>query len=360
LKILDRYVTREIWGPFVSGLWAFGLLLIAGFVLPKLVELITGPNPVSLKTAGLIFLYRLPFVMALTFPMSVLLGALQGFGRLSSDSEIIAIYAGGISFRRILMPVVIFGILVSIWALWFNEQVVPWGNGRAESLLRAEGRNGQPKEALVIQDREDDSLARLLIAERLDARTQTLTDVTMLEYRGGKPVALIWARSAKWLSENRWEFREGFTMPIGRNWSGPRAEFPKLVFTVQKSPQDLALMARKPSEMNYRQLREYIEALEIQGADVGKYLVQLHQKIALPLASLVFVLIGAPLGLRPHRGGSALGFGLAIMIAFLYYVLAHFLSAAGASGSLSPMLAAWLPNLVGTALGGYLIARAPN
>jgi lipopolysaccharide export system permease protein len=98
--------------------------------------------------------------------------------------------------------------------------------------------------------------------------------------------------------------------------------------------------------------------LQDEGSDVTEYRVRLYQKIALPMASLIFALIGTPLGLRPHRSSSAMGLGLAIVIIFGYWVLMHYMTILGDNGAVTPAAAAFIPTFLGCAAGIALIARA--
>ncbi len=359
MRILDRYILKELVGPFLNGVVAFAAILTAGFILPRMVELLTGPQPLSLAQAGIFFLYRLPSILVITFPMSTLLGSLQGFGRLSADSETIVMLAGGISFARMMRWVFILGVLISLGTLWFNESLVPAANTRAQNIIRAAGEDAKPTSALVLQDWSDGEILRLVVAQRFDTRTETLHQVTMLQYNHSKVSGIVWADSANWdRRRSAWTFNHGYIQQISPNGPVTRVPFEKQVLALSKRPEEVKLSERKAEEMTYEELREYIRRLSIAGVDVRKYLVALQQKLSLPLACLVFILIGAPLGLRPHRGGAAIGFGVAIMIAFFYYVIAHFLAAAGEGGSVSPAMAAWLPDIVGAVVGLGLILKA--
>lgn len=359
MKILDRYIVKELLGPFLSGMVSFLAILVAGFILPKMVELLTGPHPIGLREAGLIFLYRLPSVAVMTFPMSTLLGALQGFGRLSGDSEVIVMHAGGISFWRMMRWVLAMGVVLSLCTFWFNETLVPAGNTRAFAIMRAADSDSQPTSALVVQDWDDTVLRRVVIARSFDIRTSVLHDVAMLEYKDKRVAAVTNAKAARYLKDkSKWEFENGSIQQIAAKGRLVRVDFDHQILEFTKSPSEVQLTLRKAEELTYEELRQYVKAMQLQGANVRPYLVSLQQKLSLPMASLVFILIGAPLGLRPHRGGSALGFGLAIMIAFFYYVVAHFLAATGEGGGISPAMAAWLPDIIGAVFAGVLIVRA--
>ena len=118
---------------------------------------------------------------------------------------------------------------------------------------------------------------------------------------------------------------------------------------------------REPMEMTIRELAAHIKRLEETGhggSQINDLSVQWHQKLSIPFASLVFALVGASLGLRPHRASSSIGLGLSILIIFVYYIAMFLFMALGQSGHLAPILAAWFPNLMTGAVGLGLLIKA--
>jgi lipopolysaccharide export system permease protein len=122
----------------------------------------------------------------------------------------------------------------------------------------------------------------------------------------------------------------------------------------------VAANASRPDALTFQELRRYIAAQESMGLDTSELQVQLQDKLALPFACFVFALIGAPLGIRPQRGSSALGLGVSIIIIFGFYVVGHYMHILGAGGSVSPVVASWLPNVLGLVAGCVLAVRAPK
>jgi lipopolysaccharide export system permease protein len=140
---LDRLILMEIIGPFVGSAFLFTGLFFAGGDLIRFASYLQG-GAGAWMVAQMIF-FRFPMFIALTFPMAILLGTLLSFGRLSGDSELIALVAAGISFERVVAPVAVFGLAVSLVGLWFNESVVPDATRRGEALVTAyKARGGAP------------------------------------------------------------------------------------------------------------------------------------------------------------------------------------------------------------------------
>jgi lipopolysaccharide export system permease protein len=278
------------------------------------------------------------------------------------------------------------GLLVSVAGLLANELLVPPA-GRATKqtedriarFLSAHGADvpaptgGRP---LIIPDYSGDQLQRLVVAGAFNFAQKRLDWVNYFQYdRTGRRVILVleadsafWDPQKKdmWVFKNaRWRWLEdeasaGQPHPQGYRVSGL---VPSVEFRLNKTPRQIVAQGKDPEEMSYRELRQYITNLRDQGATMKllrELEVGLHNKLAIPFTSMVFALIGTPLGLRRLRGGAAVGLGVSILIIFCYYILWHLMSVMGENGQIPPVVACWLANIVGLAVGGVLVVRAAN
>ena len=358
MRMLDRHIFRELLGPFIFGVAAFTSIMFAGKDLFIITELLAEYHA-SVASAVKLLILVMPTIIVMTLPMSMLLAALIGFGRLSSDSEVVALFAGGIGFHRIVIPAVIMGILVTGAALVLNEYVVPWTFTEHEKQLR-QLRNepvSSDKDFLVVDSKDGVTNRFFYVQGGYDASRNTLRKVTLVEFKDNKPSVISYGNEAVWDGGSKWTFRDGYTQSLGPGQSYI-VSFKEFGAKIDKAPRELALYQKKPEEMNFTELKKYINFLRSEGRDVRWYRVRLYQKLSLPLASLVFALIGAPLGLRPHRSSSAMGLGLSIVIIFAYWVLIHYMTILGDNGAISPATASFLPNLAAATAGIVLIARA--
>jgi lipopolysaccharide export system permease protein len=388
MKLLDRYILMELAAPFFFGVGAFTSIFVASQLFFKLTSYAAKGAP--LVPIIELFVLRLVPMIVFTFPMAMLLAALLAFGRLSGESELIAMLASGIPFLRTAVPAFAAGAAISAAGLAFNEVAVP-AAGRAAAamerqiveMLRAAGADVAPisaNRAFIIQDTDaQGQLERVVVAKRFSLATRTLSEVTLVEYGaapgGGRQVTfLVEAQRAVWERGSSWAFYNGrmqVVNPPAKSTSRSRSyesytasgPFDRLSFTIRKTPRQVIAEQRNADEMNFAELREYIQNLKDQGAKfkaVRELEVDLYGKLAIPFASLVFALVGAPLGLRRLRGGASVGLGLSVLIIFGYYILWHGLHVLGEGGQVSPFLASWLPNLIGIAAGLVLILRAPT
>lgn len=388
MRILDRYIARELLGPFLFGVAAFTLIFISGQYLFKLTTMVARGAPL-VDVVELLALRMVPLAIV-TFPMATLLATLLSFGRLSGDMEVVALMAGGVSFVRIAVPAFIMGLLVSIFGLFANEELVPPA-GRAakqtearitQSIATSTGEVAAPTNGkyFFVPDYVNGELERVVIAGGFDFAARRMSRVTYIQYGGGRGagrhvILIVEAEKAYWNPDqrDRWVFENGSSHllessrpPGGAGdgeqylWSGP---FKQASLKLSKTPQQIVSEDRDPEEMSFRELQQYIETLRDQGSPVKRLrelTVDLYNKLSIPFSSMVFALVGAPLGLRRLRGGAAVGLGLSILIIFCYYVLWHGASVLGGNGQMPPILASWLANIVGLGVGGALVWRASN
>ena len=181
IRILDKYIFKEVFLTFIFGICAFSAVFIGSGTLFRIAQYITEYGA-SLSSVIKIFIFSLPGVIIWTFPMSMLLASLMTFGRLSGTSEITAMKSCGVGFNRIAMPAIILGLLVSIFAIGFNEYAVPWANEAYNNVLYYEIQgNTKPKsqEHIIVKEISKGQIQRLVYARRYDSETETMQGVTM-------------------------------------------------------------------------------------------------------------------------------------------------------------------------------------
>jgi len=360
MRILDKYIVKELLGPLIFGICAFSSVFIGTSTLFRLAQYITKYGA-PIVTVVKLFIYSLPSIVVLTFPMSMLLASLLSFGRLSASSEITAMKSGGISFYRLATPVFIVAFFVSIFAVTFNELVVPRANAAYNYIVRYEiERNTAPKsqEHIVIKDVKGAALERLTYARKYDEADQTMYAVSIQEFEQGNIVRVENAEKAVW-NKDHWIMYNGTIHDLSTEGSLQRMmRFEQQVMPINKNPVAISREQKKPDEMTIQELKQHIKALQREFVKSSTYEVELHQRLAIPMASFVFALIGTPLGLQPQRASSSIGFGISIIIIFIYYAILTVSTALGQGGAIPAVIAAWIPNIIGIIAGIFLIRKA--
>jgi len=353
---------KEHLPPFCFGVAVFIALIMGAQYLFDLTKMIVKGLPVSIALQ--LFLYYIPSIIVLTFPMSMLFATLWTFGRLSGENELVAMFAGGMSLYRLLMPVIGMGLVVSLAAIAISEFVVPVTTDASDRLKRqAVNFPLKSDRPFFIQELEGGEPREILyVTGGFDLERKVMRGVTMMRYEKKIPVGLLYAERLVYTGPNHWR-TEGMVYVQPLNIEGKRGH-PEITaeqsIYLRKTPEDIAVERKDPVDMSFRELMGYIHRLAGQGADTDELEVRLWDKLSIPFASLVFVLIGAPLGIRPHRASSARGFGYSVLIIFAYYVVWHYMSILGQGGAVSPMVASWLPDFLGLLAGTGLLMKTAS
>lgn len=351
MRIVDRYVVRELIGPFLMGVSAF-LVMLVGDILYTLADYLATqrvPIPILVR----LIVLKIPAILVLTLPVSTLVGVLLGLGRLAKDQEIFAMRTAGLSLTRIFLPAVGFAVFATGLTFATNEMVAPWANHRADTIIRQMiYRQVLPpiEEHVFLRGPQN----RIFYINHVDRERRILRGVMVYELAGRYP-RLITAQEATW-DDQTWNLSDGTAYYLTDDGK-VRAEvtFSTLQLAVGLGDAGIFDAERTPQEMSIRELRTHLQMLGRGGVDARQVAVDYYFKFALPLACVVFALIGAPLSLLSARSGRFLGVAVAIVLVFGYYVIMSTARALGKTGVLDPALAAWLPNLVFGVLGTLLI-----
>ena len=360
IRILDKYIFREVFLTFLFSVCAFSAVFIGSGTLFRIAQYITEYGA-GFASVVKIFVLGLPNIIVWTFPMSMLLASLLTIGRLSSASEITAMKSCGIGFSRIAAPVVLLGLIISICSVAFNEYVVPWANTAYRNVLYYEIQGNtsmQSQEHIILKDIQDGKIQRLVYARLYNAETEQLVGITMQDFdETGALRHVENAEYAEWKGDE-WVMHSGMIYDIADGASEHTMRFEQQVLPIQVTPKRVVREQKKTEELTMKELRAQIEIMKTQYVDTKKLEAELYQRVTVPLASLVFALIGVPLGMQSTRNASSTGFALSILIIFFYYATMTMGNAFARGGILPPLLAVWLPNIIGLMAGGVLIRRA--
>ena len=360
MRILDRYIIKELLGPFLFGICVFSSILVGTGPLFRIAQYISQYGA-SLWTCAKLLTFSLPGIIALTFPMAMLLASLMSFGRLSSSSEIVAMKCGGLSFYRLAAPVFLVAFGVSVFSMAFNEILVPRANAAYSYIVHYEiMKNTRPKsqEHIVIKDIASGKLERLTYARRFDEDLSMMMGVTVQEYEKDKLVRIENAEKALW-KDGGWTMLNGIIYDMTEDGKVERTmKFAEQAMPVEKAPATIARDQKRPEEMTIRELKQHISILKREQVRTGFFEVELHQRIAVPFACFIFSLIGVPLGIQRQRSSSSIGLGISVIVIFANYAILSMTMAQGQGGTLPAVVAVWIPNALGLAAGLYLVHRA--
>jgi len=353
VNILDRYVIGEVVSPFLVGVIGFILIMIAD-ILFTLTDLIINKGVPFFSVLKLL-VFKLPAILVLTYPVSTLFGTAMALGRLSGDSEIVALRTSGVSMLRIAVPIIVVSFGISVLSFSTNEFVVPWANRVSENIIRQmilRKPVTQVREKVFFKDKEN----RYFYVKRVDPRSSTLHDVMVYEFTGESLPRVILAKTAKY-DGDRWDLQGGIIHKYdNQGHLAYEATFTSMRISVSEN--FLGYNEQKTSqEMNSRELKKLIDSLRRGGVNTRSLLVDFYMKFSVPLTCFVFALIGISLSLPRVRGGRAFGIVMCIIVVFSFYVFASVSRSFGYGGIVHPMLAAFVPQVTFAILGIVLLVR---
>ncbi len=360
---LRRYFLREVAVPFLYGIGVFTFVLLIARML-KLVELVVNRN-VSLLEIAKLFACILPTFLEVTVPMALLLAVLLAFGRLSADSEIVALKTSGISLYQMTVPVLLFTAGVYVLSLLVAVYARPWGNTQLKASLYEIAKT---RASAGLRERifNDDFSGLVIYVERIEPPGERLAGILVADSRDPSQRNTVLAQRG-YLVANEAAHSVTLRLLDGQIHTFVPGEksYQKTDFTVYDVTLNLAVALAKFSqrekdakEMTLGELRAAIAEKARAGRPANTERVELHRKFSLPFACLMFGLVAVPLGLQSARAVRSRGFSVSLVLIFLYYLLLTAGEAMAEKGTLAPPLALWLPNAVFAGLGLALFAAA--
>ena len=362
-KIVHRYVFREIVVPFLFGLSVFTFILLIARLL-KLIELVVTRGVPVLNILQLLS-YIMPAFLEVTVPMAMLLAILVAFGRLSADSEMVALRSSGLSLYQLIAPVAMVALLATAATAALSVWARPWGNRALKTALFDLART-RASAGIKPQIFNDDFPGLVIYAETIAATNDRLHHVLISDERDNAQHNTIFAREGAMVSNPATQavtlrLRDGFIHTTdGRAGTEYQThfEFYDVNLDLRQMLEGARQRERDPKELTLGQLGRAVAAKHAAGLPFLPELIEYHRKFSIPFACIVFGLVAVPLGIQPARAVRARGFVVSLAVIFAYYIFLSAGQALAEQAVLSAVLGLWLPNLVLALLGGYLFAQA--
>ena len=407
---ITKYIITETIGPFLAGILFFTFIFVIQ-LLPELIRLIMNngaPLWMSLET----FLYMLPFNIGITIPMSILMASIIGYGRLSSDNEIIVMRALGFPHMRIYMPIIILGVITFIFSLFFNNVIMSESNYRYRALISymvnirpsiavgklefsriddlglsigAKYADDKSISNVVIYDasktkrvitakyglwRNNEANSQVVTLTLYDGIVQEMPDYGFVsnDYTVFDSMDINIIRNVSTLTSHERGLREIPSWKIREKINDAKLNANKSVdeqisgminnsYENVKNTTDITTFSNEYIKTNAAELTA-IREKAIDEAVPYFYYIEFHKFISIPAACLFMVLIGAPLGIVGKRSGKGFGFGISVIVVVIYYLLITAAELIAGGKKVPPMLAMWFPNIVLAMMGAFFMIRS--
>ena len=363
IKVLDRYIFGELLPPFFLSMFIITLVLFIQKMF-RLAELVISKGVTVAATLKLLA-FILPGFLVITIPMSALVASITAFSRLSSDSEITAMKASQISLYRMLRPVAVFALLAFSATSLISIVLLPAAN----TALKAHMFNMVKSQAMVGIEAGVFSSAfdgMVIYVDKMESLDK-MEGIFMSDEHTAKDPYSIVAKRGKLITDPQ-SFRVTLAMEEGAFYSMPhdRNKHQLTSFATGSIFLNInrSVLAGGSPTTDYRDasiqsLLTDIKTLRAQGKPTSPVESELHMRLSIPVACLIFGIIGAPLGIRRTRSGKSAGIAIALAVFFLYYILIGTSMNLAETGSLSPAVAYWIPNAI-MILGSAVLLHMRN
>lgn len=363
-SILFRYLFLEMLPPFFLNLAFFSFIFLMKQIL-DITDMVVN-HKVGIGPVGLLLLYTMPYFLQYVIPMSVMMAVLMAFLRLSSDNEIMALKAGGVSVYRLLPPVLVFSLIGTIITGYMTIHGVPHSSSRFKALLFdvATANLNVGLKARTFNDSFDNIM---LYVNTVDLQTRELQHVFIEDQRNQGVRNTVVARKGEIVGDpsNLVYHLRLFDGSINQMDEQDRTSHIVYFDTYDIRLDIKAAMAgpqignKGPKEMTPDELENVLEKTRAK-KDTRYYgaLLQLQKKYSIPVACIAMALLAVPLGIQTKTSKKSFGIGLGLFFFLLYYLLLSVGTAFGESGRYPPVIGMWLPNFVLGGFGIYLIVRS--
>ena len=362
MRIIDRYVIREVIPPFLIGLLVFTFVLIIPFIIDIAEQLIAKNVPavtILRLTATL-----LPQALALTIPMALLIGLLVGLGRLSADREVVVMMACGISPYRLLQPVLVFAVIC--WGLtsWVMLKAMPDGNQRYREITQEivwDRAEGEVRPRVFFEDFP----SLVLYVHEVPLDGEGWLDVMAADTSNPSTPVIYLARRGRMVIDREAQTIHMVLEDGARHTT--RLDDPAAYEVLKFESTIIALdsstvfprtgPARGEREMSLQELALRAEELKLNGQSPHNPIMEMHKKFSVPAACFVFALLGVALGASHRKDGKLAAFVLGIGVIFTYYVIMFTAESLTKGFWLPAWIAMWVPDIVLGAAGLLLLRR---
>lgn len=357
MKTLDWYIFRKYIGTFFFSISLLIVIVIVFDVSENIDDFMK--NEVSFKEVLLhYYIPFIPYFINLFIYLFVFISVIFFTSKMAGHTEIIAILSSGISFKRFLLPYLMAAFLLMVGSFYLGNFLIPktdsvrrdFKDKYIERLTKSSGSN------IHVQIEK----GVYVYVGNFDIKRKIAYKFSMEKFDGNRLTYKIIADKAIYDTiDGSWELNTYVERDLTSGESMNRGKTKDVVIKLQ--PRDLYNIKEEFEVMNLFEIREHIKDLELKGADnMLPYQIEMHKRIASPVAIVILTVIGAALSSRKQRGGMGLNLGIGIVITFSYILFMEFSRVFALSGVFPPFIAAWMPNMIFSLIGIYFLVNAPK
>jgi lipopolysaccharide export system permease protein len=353
LRILDLYIIKKFLGTFFYSISLLTIIIIVFDISENIDEFIEHQAPAE-KIIFQHYLRFIPYFVNMFSYLFTFIAVIFFTSKLAMNTEIIAILSAGISFNRLLYPYLLSAFFLTVISFWLANFIIPNAN-----VVRREFKDKYIENLTKSKDRHihlQITPGTFAYTESFNVTSNTAQKFALEEFdpENGMVFKLNSERMSYDSATGRWKIFNYYIREI-ENEREILRKGAQLDTLINLKPSDLFIKKEDFEVMNYWEIREYIADQRMKGNPrIEDYEVEKHKRIAFPFATLVMTIIGVSLSSRKVRGGIGLHLGVGIGLAFLFVLIMQISTVFATAGNISPLIAAWIPNIFFGITGIYL------
>jgi len=357
LKKIDIYIIKKFLGTYIFSI----LLIISVSVVFDFNEKVDYFIKNSAPVKAIIFDYFLnfiPYYANLFSSLFTFISVIYFTSKLADNSEVIAMLSSGISFSRLMRPYMISAFIIALITLLLSSFVIPPANVTRIEFQNKYVRNKKVDYASNIQFEIEPGLVAFF--ESYNADTKKGTRFSLDRFEGKELVSRLIAKSIVYDSAYHWIINHYMI----RNFTGMKEEIQegaKIDTTLRVIPSDFLISIDDCEQMSTPELRKFANRQKQRGmGDIQSFEIEYHKRFAMSFAAFIMTIIGASLSSRKIKGGMGFNIGMGLLLSFSYILFMQITSSFAISGTVSPFVAVWIPNILYSFIAAYLYVKAPR
>ncbi len=345
MNMIDRYILKQFLTTLIFAIVALCVIFLVVNLMENLDDFID--QNAKLSIIAQYYLSFFPEILKILTPVAVLISTLFTIGRLSSSNELTAMKTGGMSIYRLMIPLIVFSLALSLGQLYFNGWIVPQANQKKIEIEQVYLNKSKAKAGTLFNLFFRDTPARNVMMQYYQSNERSGYQVGIEDYSSETSPRLtsrIEAERITW-HQNHWLLIKGIKRKYN-NGEVTTSRFDTLSISLNIRHQQLVKLKMLPEEMNFDEMKDYLKVLEMGGKDTRQDKIDYYAGFAFPFANFIVILFGVPFASVKQKGGIAIQIGAAMVIVFAYLIFTEVSKTIGYANNLDPILTAWSANVI--------------
>ncbi|MBN2486694.1 MAG: LptF/LptG family permease [Bacteroidales bacterium] len=357
--ILDIYIIKKFLGTFFFAIAMLMFITVIFDLSEKLDEFLTNKAPIKAIVFDY-FLNFIPYFAALIAPLFTFIAVIFFTSRMAYNTEIIAILSSGVSFRRLLVPYFVSALVIVLLNIYLNNFIIPHSN-MERFIFEEKYYHSGPQTFNEKNVHKQVEPGVFVYLESYSTANDYGRKFSMEKIKDGKLLSKLMSQDIRWDSAiKKWTIRNYMI----RDYADGKQTITtgeSLDTTLNMSPEEFRMRKNAIEALDYYELNQFIETQRLQGAtNMSALLVEKNRRFAVPFSTFILTLIGVSVSSRKVRGGIGMHIAIGLLLSSSYILFMKFSSEFAISGSLPPLLASWLPNIIYAFIALFMYKIAPK